>query len=199
MELADEDDSSETCERSDRLGLCFSKLKDGNKYKEQAQHVCKGAPSKRTLLLVPSRLHTLTIFYPNTAPTGRVDGSTLKPKKGCEVRAFINFRGQLGMSGSNIYEHNFVQSMSSNDNYWDNVVADHSIKSLKTEVVSDAVLISSCNMPLAVFEHIEIYYNRIRRHSTIGYISPIALEKRRETALAKRHTRIKLRQNTVVI
>ena len=95
--------------------------------------------------------------------------------------------------------HGFVQSMSRKGNCWDNAVAESFFKSLKTEIIYGFALKTPKETKESVFEYIEIYYNRIRRHSTIGYISPMALEKRRETALAKRHTRIKLRQNTVVI
>ena len=38
-----------------------------------------------------------------------------------------------------------------------------------------------------VFEFIEIYYNRLRRHSTLGYISPCQFEEKSHNGLHHRH------------
>lgn len=91
-------------------------------------------------------------------------------------------------------QHAFVQSMSRKGNCWDNAVAESFFKSLKTEAVYGFALMSRANMRTVVFEYIEMYYNTIRRHSTIGYVSPKMLEQRREAVLKKRLHRVKLRQ-----
>lgn len=96
------------------------------------------------------------------------------------------FRGYLA-------EHGFKQSMSRKGNCWDNAVAESFFKSLKTEVIYGFALKSPKETRSTVFEYIEMYYNRVRRHSTIGYVSPMALEQRREKVVAKRQLRIKAR------
>ena len=65
--------------------------------------------------------------------------------------------------------HGFVQSMSRKGNCWDNAVAESFFKSLKTEIIYGFALKTPKETKESVFEYIEIYYNRIRRHSTIGY------------------------------
>jgi len=67
------------------------------------------------------------------------------------------------------------QSMSRKGNCWDNACAESFFKTLKTEL---DVLEGKHNFKevrVGVFEYIEIYYNRCRRHSAIGYAIPVAL------------------------
>ncbi len=56
-----------------------------------------------------------------------------------------------------------TRSMGCKENCWDNAVAEIFFKSLKTE------LISKEQMKLEIFEYIEIWYNRKRRHSVLNY------------------------------
>jgi transposase InsO family protein len=67
------------------------------------------------------------------------------------------------------------QSMSRKGNCWDNACAESFFKTLKAEL---DVLDGNHNfkeVQIGVFEYIEIYYNRCRRHSALGYAIPIAL------------------------
>jgi len=67
------------------------------------------------------------------------------------------------------------QSMSKKGNCWDNACAESFFKTLKTEL---GILRGKYNynqVRTAVFEYIEIYYNRCRRHSALGYATPLAL------------------------
>ena len=67
------------------------------------------------------------------------------------------------------------QSMSRKGNCWDNACAESFFKTLKTEL---DILEGNHNhkeVCTGVFEYIEIYYNRCRRHSALGYAIPIAL------------------------
>ena len=59
--------------------------------------------------------------------------------------------------------------MSRKENCWDNAVAESFFKSLKTELIYGNKLISKEQMKLEVFEYIEIWYNRKRRHSALNY------------------------------
>ena len=60
-------------------------------------------------------------------------------------------------------------AMSCKGNCWDNAVAESFFKSLKTELIYVNKLISKEQMKLEIFEHIEIWYNRNRRHKALNY------------------------------
>jgi len=67
------------------------------------------------------------------------------------------------------------QSMSRKGNCWDNACAESFFKTLKGDLDILNGKHSKQEVRRAVFEYIEIYYNRRRRHSAIGYAIPIAL------------------------
>jgi putative transposase len=69
----------------------------------------------------------------------------------------------------------FTASMSRVGNCWDNAVVESFFATLKTELDED-VFETRAHASRAVFEFIEIWYNRQRRHSTLGYRSPLAFE-----------------------
>ena len=62
--------------------------------------------------------------------------------------------------------------MSSEGNCWDNACAESFFHSLKTEEVYFNYYNSQAEARRNVFEYIEVFYNRKRRHSYLGYISP---------------------------
>ena len=59
--------------------------------------------------------------------------------------------------------------MSRKGNCWDNAVAESFFKSLKTELIYGNYLITKEQMELEIFEYIEIWYNKKRRHSALNY------------------------------
>jgi transposase InsO family protein len=67
------------------------------------------------------------------------------------------------------------QSMSRKGNCWDNACAESFFKTLKSEMEILGRRYTKKEIKTAVFEYIEIYYNRCRRHSALGYAIPIAL------------------------
>jgi putative transposase len=67
------------------------------------------------------------------------------------------------------------QSMSRKGNCWDNACAESFFKTIKTELDILKKGGSVKQIKTEVFEYIEAYYNRSRRHSAIGYAIPIAL------------------------
>ncbi|MGI0154390.1 IS3 family transposase, partial [Pseudidiomarina sp. WS423] len=71
-----------------------------------------------------------------------------------------------------IKKHRLTQSMSRKGNCWDNVCAESFFHSLKVEALQDEPIMDRENMRRAVFEYIEVDYNKTRRHSAIGYLSP---------------------------
>jgi putative transposase len=68
-----------------------------------------------------------------------------------------------------IESYGVIRSMSRKGNCWDNAVAESFFKSLKTELIYGNKLISKEKMKLEIFEYIEIWYNKKRRHSTLNY------------------------------
>ena len=70
-----------------------------------------------------------------------------------------------------------VRSMSRKGNCWDNAVAESFFKTLKTECIYQQKFSSKEQAALEVFEFIEIWYNRKRRHSALGYLSPAEFER----------------------
>jgi len=76
-----------------------------------------------------------------------------------------------------ILEHyNIIQSMSRKGNCWDNAVAESFFKSLKTESIYRCNFNYKAQAKTEIFEYIEIWYNRKRRHSALGYATPIEME-----------------------
>lgn len=64
-----------------------------------------------------------------------------------------------------------TRSMSRKGNCWDNAVAESFFKTLKTEQIYGDKLVSKEKMKMDLFEYIEIWYNRQRRHSAIGNLT----------------------------
>lgn len=62
-----------------------------------------------------------------------------------------------------------IRSMSRKGNCWDNAVAESFFKSLKTELIYGNKLIFKKQMESEIFQYIEIWYNRKRRHSSLNY------------------------------
>ncbi|MFD3003815.1 IS3 family transposase [Pontibacter toksunensis] len=69
-----------------------------------------------------------------------------------------------------------VQSMSRKGNCWDNAVAESFFKTMKTEMVYHYKFATRQEARLAVFEYIESFYNRKRRHSALRYLTPCQYE-----------------------
>lgn len=67
-------------------------------------------------------------------------------------------------------------SMSRPGNCWDNAVVESFFASLKTELVYRRQFRSRQEAQTAIFAYIEGFYNRRRRHSTLGYLSPVEFE-----------------------
>lgn len=74
----------------------------------------------------------------------------------------------------------FRQSMSRKGNCWDNACAEAFFKTIKTEVLNERYFKTYEEAETCIFEYIEVFYNRERRHSAIGYMSPEAFEKERK-------------------
>lgn len=72
--------------------------------------------------------------------------------------------------------YGFICSMSRKGNCWDNAVAESFFHSLKTELIYSERYATREIAKQSIFQYIEVYYNRIRRHSSIGSVSPEMFE-----------------------
>jgi putative transposase len=73
--------------------------------------------------------------------------------------------------------HNLQPSMSRRGNCWDNAVVESFFSSLKKERIKKRVYKTRDLARADIFDYIEAFYNRTRRHSHLGGISPEAFEK----------------------
>jgi putative transposase len=74
-------------------------------------------------------------------------------------------------------DHGIVCSMSRSGNVWDNAAMESFFSSLKTERTARKTYRSRDQARADVFDYIERFYNPTRRHSTIGYRSPMEFER----------------------
>ncbi len=73
-------------------------------------------------------------------------------------------------------EHGMDCSMSRRGNCYDNAVMESFFGTLKTELVHHERYATHAQARASIFEYIEVFYNRQRLHSTLGYLSPEAFE-----------------------
>jgi len=99
-----------------------------------------------------------------------------RPPSGCILHsdrgvqyASADFRDVLRAYG-------FIQSMSRKGNCYDNAVAESFFHTLKTEHVYDYRYKTRAEAIQSIFEYIEMFYNRQRRHSALGYRTPVSFE-----------------------
>jgi putative transposase len=71
-----------------------------------------------------------------------------------------------------------VCSMSRSGNVWDNAAMESFFSSLKTERIERKTYRTRNEARADVFDYIERFYNATRRHSTIGYLSPVEFERK---------------------
>lgn len=68
-------------------------------------------------------------------------------------------------------------SMSRKGNCWDNAVAESFFATLKVEFVHETLFPTRAQATREIFEYIEVFYNRVRRHSSLDYVSPMEFER----------------------
>lgn len=73
-------------------------------------------------------------------------------------------------------QHNLEPSMSRRGNCWDNAVAEAFFSSLKKERIKKRIYKTRELARADIFDYIEVFYNRTRRHSHLGGVSPEAFE-----------------------
>jgi putative transposase len=73
-------------------------------------------------------------------------------------------------------QHGINCSMSRRGDCWDNAPMESFFASLKKELVHHESYETRAEARASVFEYIEVFYNRVRRHSALGYLSPVEYE-----------------------
>ncbi|WP_395820335.1 IS3 family transposase [Devosia sp.] len=79
-------------------------------------------------------------------------------------------------------DHGITCSMSRSGNVWDNAAMESFFSSLKTERTAAKVYRTRDDAKADVFDYIERFYNPRRRHSTLGYLSPVDYEEQAKRA-----------------
>jgi transposase InsO family protein len=116
-------------------------------------------------------IDAFTMAMKNGRPrTGLVHHSDQGVQYACHA-----FQALLKVSGSQC-------SMSRKGNCWDNAVAESFFHTLKVELIHDRHYQTRQEARAEIFDYIEVFYNRQRRHSALGYLSPAEFEKRANAA-----------------
>jgi transposase InsO family protein len=77
-------------------------------------------------------------------------------------------------------EQNIQVSMSKKGDCYDNAMIESFWATVKEEGIGETIFSTRNEAKTAIFEYIEVYYNRKRRHSSLGYLSPVHYEKQGE-------------------
>ena len=80
-------------------------------------------------------------------------------------------------------DYQFITSMSRKGNCYDNACMESFFGTLKLELIYGNRFKTRAEARQAVFEYIEVFYNRIRLHSSLGYMSPLEYEQAFKTAV----------------
>ena len=75
-------------------------------------------------------------------------------------------------------------SMSRKGNCWDNAVAESFFATIKKELIHRFTFTTRREAAAAIFEYIEVFYNRVRKHSQLGYTSPAEFRRNNQAAIA---------------
>ncbi len=73
-------------------------------------------------------------------------------------------------------DNQFITSMSRKGNCYDNACMESFFGTLKMELIYGNRFKTRAEARQAIFEYIEVFYNRIRLHSSLGYMSPLEYE-----------------------
>jgi transposase InsO family protein len=80
--------------------------------------------------------------------------------------------------------HGISCSMSRKGDPWDNACMESFFDKLKSECFGDNVFNTFAEAERELFWYIEVFYNRVRRHASLGYVSPATYEARAQTTRA---------------
>jgi putative transposase len=95
-------------------------------------------------------------------------GLTFHSDRGCQYTS-THYQALLLAGGVTV-------SMSRKGNCYDNAAMESFFGTLKGECVALSRFQTRSEARQAVFEYVEAFYNRVRRHSSLGYVSPVTFE-----------------------
>ena len=112
-----------------------------------------------------------------------IDALNMAIKNGCLKLGLIHHSDRGVQYASNefrtLLKTNEIQcSMSRKGDCWDNAVAESFFHTLKVELIQGKTYNTRQEAKMAIFEYMEEFYNRQRRHSYLGYLSPVDSEKK---------------------
>jgi len=113
----------------------------------------------------------LAAFYRAVGLRGSLRGLILHSDRGVQY-CCGGFTDVMRLNG-------VVQSMSRKGDCWDNAVAESFFANLKREMLGNYVFFDLEDAQRRLFEFIEVFYNRQRLHSALGYVSPVEFEELR--------------------
>jgi transposase InsO family protein len=105
-----------------------------------------------------------------------------RPAAGAWQRQGLLFHSDRGVQYASasfravLAAHGITRSMSRRGNCYDNAPAESFFATLKRELVNRQRFATRAEAHRAIFEWIEVFYNRQRRHSALGYVSPEQFE-----------------------
>lgn len=99
------------------------------------------------------------------------------PKAGLIFHSDQGIQYSSGKVRTLLKEYGFRQSMSRRGNCWDNAVAESFFHTLKTEHIQFHNYRTKEELELSIFKYIESFYNTVRLHSSLGYMSPMNYKK----------------------
>jgi putative transposase len=97
------------------------------------------------------------------------DGLVAHSDRGSQY-ASAHYQGLLG-------RHGITCSMSRVAQCWDNAPVESFFASLKRELVHSERYTTRDEARASIFEYVEVFYNRVRRHSSLGYVAPAEFER----------------------
>ena len=80
-------------------------------------------------------------------------------------------------------DHDMIVSMSRTGNCYDNALMESFFGTLKRELIHHRHYRTRAEARQDIFEYIEVFYNRKRRHSSLGYLSPVQYEQSRQLCI----------------
>ncbi len=105
-----------------------------------------------------------------------------KPAKGLIFHSDRGSQYASDVYRETLKSHSINASMSRKGDCWDNAVAESFFHTLKTELVNHCDFETREKARTAIFEYIEVFYNRQRLHSSNGYEAPLVFEQMQKSA-----------------